>query len=146
MTSATEPGAQMRRIIGEIWNAGNLGSTGELVSDEYVMRNPTLDLDAQGQDGFKNVVRTFRSSFPDLEVTIEDQITEAETVAVRYRVEGTHQGDFLGIPPTGTEIAVDAMTIVRFEAGKAVEEWILYDVLGLMQQFGIAPAPQYFEQ
>lgn len=146
MTSATEPEERMKRIVREIWNVGNLNTADELVSDEYVMRNPTLDLDAEGPEGLKNVVRTFRSSFPDLDVTIDDLVTQDDTVALRYTIEGTHQGDFLGIPPTGTEIEAHAMTMVRFEGGRAVEEWVLYDVLGMMQQFGIAPAPQYFEQ
>lgn len=145
-SSSTEPAERIQRIITEIWNGGSLNTTSEVIADEYTMYNPTLSLDAEGQEGFKNVVRTFRSSFPDLEVTIDDLVGEGETVAYRGTVRGTHQGDFLGIPPTGTEITVDVMSIVHFENGKAVEEWVLYDVLGLMQQVGIAPAPQYLEQ
>lgn len=148
MTASTDPGeieSLARRIFDEYWNAGNLRNADELIADDYELQSPSLALEFQGAEGFRNSVRLFRSAFPDLEMTVQETITEGERIVVRYTLTGTHEADFMGIPPTGSQIEIDAMTIITFDGGKAVSEWRLYDVLGLMQQLGISPAPQYFD-
>jgi predicted ester cyclase len=63
-------------------------------------------------------------------------------VAFRYTMEGTHQGDFVGIPPTGKPFSVEGMIIARVVDSKAVERWANLDTLGLMQQLGVIPSPE----
>lgn len=135
---------RMRRIVDELWNAGSLRNTEELIADDYTLESPSLSMEFESPEGFRNSVRLFRSAFPDLELTVQQTLTQGDTIAVRYTLQGTHEADFMGIPPTGSQIEIDAMTIITFDGGKAVSEWRLYDVLGIMQQLGIAPAPQYF--
>ena len=83
----------------------------------------------------------FLTAFPDFHVTLEDVIAEGDKVASRGVWRGTHQGNFMGIPATGKSVAVSYSDIWRFENGKAVENWVQMDMLGLMQQLGVAPAP-----
>ncbi len=79
---------------------------------------------------------------PDLHLTLGDILAEGDRVAFRYTMEGTHQGDFVGIPPTGKPFSVEGMIIARVVDSKAVERWANLDTLGLMQQLGVIPSPE----
>ena len=79
------------------------------------------------------------AAFPDFSVTIEDAIAEGDRVAVRVTVRGTHQGALMGIPPTGKQIAIKAISMWRVTDGRIVERWESADTLGLMQQLGVIP-------
>src|SRR5215212_7456435 len=79
-------------------------------------------------------------------VTLDDDLAEGEKVVSRWRAQGTHQGELMGIAPTGNEVAITGLTIHRIEDGKIVEEWENWDALGLMQQIGAVPAPEQSEE
>ena len=81
------------------------------------------------------------TAFPDVHFTIEDQVAEADKVVTRWTWRGTHQGPFQGIPPTGKHVMVTGVGINRFANGKVVENWTNMDILGLLQQLGVVPAP-----
>ena len=81
------------------------------------------------------------TAFPDLQFTIEDMVAEGDFVVVRHTTRGTHQGNFRGIPPTGKQVSGTGMFIDRIVNGKAVEQWINGDDLGLLQQLGVVPTP-----
>ena len=81
----------------------------------------------------------YRGAFPDAQIIIEDQLAEGDMVATRWTARGTHQGELLGVPPSGNRVEVAGMTISRAEGGKIAEEWNNYDALGLMQQIGAIP-------
>ena len=66
-------------------------------------------------------------------------IAEGDKVAVRFTARGTHKGEFLGIPPTGKQVAWAGINIYRVASGKIAETWQLSDGLGLMQQLGVVP-------
>jgi predicted ester cyclase len=83
----------------------------------------------------------YLTAFPDLHFTIEDIIAEGDTVVVRQTARGTHQGDLMGIPPTGKQVSGTGITITRVVNGKAVEDWFNGDDLGLLQQLGVVPVP-----
>jgi predicted ester cyclase len=68
-------------------------------------------------------------------------ITEGDKVAVRGTISGTHQGDLMGIPPTGRQVTVTLIDVNRIEDGKLVERWGVSDMLGMMQQLGVIPEP-----
>jgi steroid delta-isomerase-like uncharacterized protein len=82
------------------------------------------------------------AAFPDQKWTIEELIAEGDKVVNRFTWHGTHQGDFLGIPPTGNQVEVKGVVIDRFADGKIADTRILMDNLGLMQQLGVVPTPQ----
>jgi predicted ester cyclase len=75
-----------------------------------------------------------------LYVTIEDMIAEGDKVVVRMTMRGTQQGALGGIPPTGKQVAVSTIDIVRIEGGQIAEEWGIDDRLGMLQQLGLVPA------
>jgi len=84
----------------------------------------------------------FRSGMPDLRVDILDMIAEGDKVAVRYTVEGTHEGDLFGVPPPGRRVSIESMTVERVSDGKIREHWRVTDTLDMMQQLGAIPAPE----
>ena len=81
-----------------------------------------------------------RSGFPDIQWSLEGMVTEGDTVAARFLMRGTHQGNLTGIPPTGKPIQVQAMNFYRLTDGQFIEEHGQPDMLGLLQQIGAAPA------
>ena len=96
---------------------------------------------APGIEGVEQFYGAYWAAFPDVRVTIEDVVGEGGKLAVRYTVRATHQGEFMGIPPTGKRVTFEGITILRFEGGKCVERWQSADMLGLMQQLGAVPTP-----
>jgi predicted ester cyclase len=84
-----------------------------------------------------------RAAFPDAFATLEDLVAEGDRVAYRLTIRGTHQGLFLGIPPSQTPVAVSFTAIVRIEDGRLAEEWGGLDQIDLLRQLGavISPGP-----
>ena len=137
--SAEENKALFRRLVDEFINTGNEAVADEVMTPDFVEHEelggpPT-------REGVKQFFAMFRAAFPDLRVTIEDMIAEGDKVVARLTMRGTHQGEFLGIPPTGKQVTMGVIDIVRVADGKAVEHWGISDQLGLMQQLGAIPAP-----
>ena len=85
--------------------------------------------------------RGFLSAFPDVQVHLEDVVVEGNLATIRWTLTGTHQGDLMGIPPTGKPVRVGGMEQIRVENGKVAELWAQIDQMGLMQQIGAIPAP-----
>jgi steroid delta-isomerase-like uncharacterized protein len=97
----------------------------------------------RGTEDFKQRwVSMFRTAFPDLQLSVEDQIAEGDRVVTRYTGRGTHQGELMGIPPTGNEVSVGGTIISRVSGGRIEEEWNNFDALGMMQQLGVIPPPE----
>ena len=138
---AEENKAIVRRIDAEVWNKGNLDLIGELIADDFVLTIVGAPEQLRGPQGFKEFVTSYRSAFPDLRITEDEQIAEGDLVVTRWTATGTHQGDLMGLPPTGKQATVSGIHVDRFAGGKAVESWGIFDQLGLLQQLGAIPAP-----
>ena len=80
---------------------------------------------------------------PDLRIVIDDMIAEDDKVAVRYTIEGTHEGDLFAIPPTGRRVCIESFTVERVSDGKIREHWRITDSLDMMQQLGAIPTPEH---
>ena len=93
----------------------------------------------RGHEEIKESFEMDRDAFSDHTETFEDVIVEGDTVAVRLTERGTHDGDLMGIEPTGREFEIQVMAFLRLEDGKVAEWWIQPDTLGLMQQLGLNP-------
>jgi steroid delta-isomerase-like uncharacterized protein len=130
--------AQVRRVIEEIYNRGDLAAVDELASSDLVIHASSQDI--RGRDGAKQYVAALRAGFPDLHLTVEDQVAEGDMVVTRWTASGTHTGAFQGIPATGKAIRVTGTDIDRIIDGKTVECWAHVDELGLMQQLGVVAA------
>ena len=135
--------AILRRINDKVFSQGNLDLVDELLSPNYVLHDPGIPGgELRGPEGFKNQwVSMFRTAFPDLQLSIEDQVAEGDKVVTRYTGRGTHQGELMGIPPTNNEAVVSGMIMSRVSGGRVEEEWNNFDALGMMQQLGLIPPP-----
>jgi len=89
----------------------------------------------------KQFVSTFFDAFPDLNVTLEDEVVEGEKALARWTIGGTPQGELMGIAPTKRQIELQGITVHRIEGGRIAEEWERYDNLGMMQQLGVVAEP-----
>jgi predicted ester cyclase len=89
----------------------------------------------------KQLFGMLRGAFPDLHAEIQDQTADGDKVWTRKTFKGTHRGDFMGIPPTGKEVAWDVIDIVRMRDGQFIEHWNVVDAMGLMAQLGAVGSP-----
>jgi predicted ester cyclase len=87
-----------------------------------------------GRDGVKQFFATFRDAFPDVTVAIDELLVDGDRVAVATTFTGTHEGELMGIGPTGRRVSVTGIDVVRIAAGRIVEHRGLTDVVGLMRQ------------
>jgi steroid delta-isomerase-like uncharacterized protein len=140
--SAEENKEIVRQFWG-VWEEGNLGLVDELVGLDYVNHSPGMPNQPEGPEGIKAVVSMFRAGMPDLRVVIEDVIAEGDKVMMRYRIEGTHEGELFGVPPTGRRVSIESITVERVSGGKIREHWRVTDTLDMMQQLGAIPAPEH---
>ncbi len=135
--------AILRRVTDEVFNQGDLDLVDELFAPDYVLHDPGLPGgELRGTENFKQQwVTMFRTAFPDLQLSVEDQVAEGDRVVTRYTGRGTHQGELMGIPPTGNEVSVGGIIVSRVSGGRVEEEWNSFDALGMMQQLGVIPPP-----
>ena len=132
--STEENRAIFRRYIEEVWNQTNLEVVDEIF-DRYISHQPDGSVLERGPEDVKRFVGEFRSAFPDLRLSIDDQIAEGDKVMIRETARGTHQGELRGLAPTGKEMEIKGIAIFRFSSqGKVVESWDSYDQLSLMRQ------------
>jgi len=139
--SAEENKEIVRRFWG-VWEEGNIGLVDELVGPDYVNHSPGMPNQPQGPEGIKAIVNMFRAGMPDLRVVIEDVIAEGDKVMMRYRIEGTHEGELFGVPPTGRRVSIESITVERVSGRKIREHWRVTDTLDMMQQLGAILAPE----
>ena len=133
-----DPVATMRRAY-DLINAGDLDGFAELLSDDFVEHEQAPGL-APTKEGVLQFFAMYRAGFPDLRLQPEQFFTDGNSVAVYYRATGTHQGEFMGMPPTGKSVDVHGVDIVRFDDdGIGHEHWGVFDALGMMQQLGVVP-------
>jgi steroid delta-isomerase-like uncharacterized protein len=127
----------LRRFYDEV-NAGNLAALDELLADDLIEHEETPGLEPN-KEGVKQFFAMFRSAFPNLHIDAHEMLADGDLVCARITTTGTHQGEFLGIPPTGKRIEVEAIDIVRMRDGQAVEHWGVTDTIAMLQQLGVVP-------
>jgi steroid delta-isomerase-like uncharacterized protein len=137
-----------RRFMDEVWNKGNLGFIDEVTAPNHVSHDPASPEDmGGGVEGLRRFTEMYRSAFPDIQMTVEDVIAEGDKVVTRWTARATHQGELMGIPPSGNRVEVTGISIDRIEGGKVVETWSNYDALGIMQQLGVMdPSQEHTEE
>jgi steroid delta-isomerase-like uncharacterized protein len=135
--SIQENKALVRRFYAAV-DAGDTSVVEALFSPEWENVDPSLP-PMRGLDGARALVTLFTKSFPDFTSRIELMAGEDDRVAVRALHTGTHQGEFLGIPATGKAVTVSATGIFTLMNGKLIENRVVFDAYGLLQQLGVAP-------
>jgi steroid delta-isomerase-like uncharacterized protein len=132
--------ALVRRYLEEVFNKKNLAAIDELIAPNHIDHSAAAARSPAGPEGSRQLIGMMLTAFPDLHVTVEDMIAEGDKVVFRMTMRGTQQGAFGSIPPTGKQVAVSTIDIVRIEGGKIAEEWGIDDMLGMLQQLGLVPA------
>ena len=110
----------------------------ELFEPDVLIRTP-LPVDATGAQAIKEVFGRLYRAFPDLHVTVEDLIEEGDKLVGRNSVTGTHQGEYIGLAPTGKSITYNEIFIFRFAGGRIAETWGVVDVFSQLRQLGAIP-------
>ncbi|SER57705.1 conserved hypothetical protein, steroid delta-isomerase-related [Streptomyces sp. yr375] len=129
-----------RRFFDAIAMHGELPPLDGLIAQDYHDHDPSNEQDTMGMDAMRREVEMWRAGF-DFAFRIEDQICQDDRVCTRWTWNGTHKGDFMGIPATGRNVTMTGTTIHRCTAdGKIAEAWWEYDRLGLMGQLGALDA------
>ena len=133
---AEENKAVARRFFEEVVSDGNLDVIDAICAPDYRLHATLSGADAIDRDQLKDLVRSWRSSFGDGRIRIEDIVTEGDLVAARMLETGTHTGEFNGIQPSGKKVSYGSMTFLRILDGKILEHWGLLDMPTLLQQIG----------
>jgi steroid delta-isomerase-like uncharacterized protein len=137
--STIENKSIVRHFIAEVINQGRLALIDELLAPTYRYHAPGMEVSTP--EGMEQLFTVLRTAFPDWHETTEELIAEGDKVVFRVTGHGTHQGDFMGVPPTGKQVSMSGIDIVRIEDGKLVEHWANFDQMGLLQQLGVIPVP-----
>jgi steroid delta-isomerase-like uncharacterized protein len=136
--SSEQNKAIVRRALEEPWE-GSLKVVDELFASDYIGHDPANPEPLRGPQGVKEFISVYRAAFPDARITVEKQLAEGDQVATRWVGRGTHEGELMGIHPTGKQVTVSGLTISRLEGGKIVEEFQNWDTLGMLQLLDAIP-------
>lgn len=141
-TSADELKANVRQEIDEAWNKGNLDVLDDLYDVNMVYHVPPFS-DVVGLEAYKQFIKSNRTSYPDLELTVQEIIVEGNSGAILWTYSGTQEGGspVLGIPPTGKHVVFKGCAFFHAVDGKTVETWNYVDWIGLMKQLGFTFTP-----
>ena len=127
-----------RQTWEEMLPAGDFAAL-EAVIDPEVVNHDLPPGAPNGFEGVRQTIAMLRDAFSEQRYEVHHVIGEGDTVVIDATMHGRHTGSFLGIPPTGREVALRSIHIVRYRDGLEVETWALSDRLGLMQQLGVIP-------
>ena len=131
--------ATVRRMIEQVWNKRRTDLIDEFYTQdvvEHIVGYPS----SSGLQAVKEGTAILLNPYPDQRITIEEEIAEGDKVVQRWTSRGTHQGELLGIPPTGKQITTTGVTIYRLVNARIAEVWFFPDNLGTLQQLGVVPA------
>jgi steroid delta-isomerase-like uncharacterized protein len=126
----------------EAFNRGDIEAVDRLFAASYVDHDPSRAGLPSGPEGVKQAWGMLRAAFPDLRGVIDAMVAEGDKVAVRGTFQGTHEGELMGVPPTGQRVTITLIDINRIENGKLVERWGQADMLGMMRQLGVVPSSE----
>jgi steroid delta-isomerase-like uncharacterized protein len=130
--------ALARRFYDEFWTRGNADAADELIAEDLVHEQFPEGW-PPGREGFKRLVRTWRAAFPDMRETVSQVLCDGDWVVVRFTLEGTHRGDFYGVPATNRKVSAEGVDLLRFRDGQ-IAEWIYYeDAFSVFAQLGALP-------
>ncbi len=144
--AAAENKKLIARFFEELWNGRNLDIADELFAENYQthqLRSGGASVPApRDPAAVKEHVAQWLAAFPDLHFTLEQVIAEQDRVVTQCVMEGTHNGTWLGVPPTGKRVGIRMMVVHRIANGRIAEDWVLVESLGMFQQLGLLPSTQ----
>jgi steroid delta-isomerase-like uncharacterized protein len=131
--------AVLDRIDEEAFNRGDVDVLDELVADDFVEHDP-MPGTSPDREGLKAMILGLHAAFPDFHAEVEDRIVAGDKVVERWSCTGTHEGEFMGIPPTNRHVEIHGMDISRLADGRLVEHWTQIDMMSMLQQLGVMQA------
>ena len=129
----------MCRFVAELVNKGNFDVVDEIVHPNYVYRSPDEEL--HGTKALRAFLAGYHAAFPDLRMAIDELVVADDKAVIFFTLTGTHEGELMGIPPTGKGMRVHGVVRSRFEDGRIVEEWEVLDQLAILTQLGVVSLP-----
>lgn len=127
----------------DAWNNSDWDRVEEIVAPDFVNHNPPPIPGAGGdRDGLLTAMQYLRQALPDGRGEVVNVLAEGDKVVFHDVIKGTHEGDFMGVSPTGKRVSFEFVHIFRVADGRIVERWGLADAMGVMQQLGALPTPQ----
>jgi steroid delta-isomerase-like uncharacterized protein len=138
--NATANKELVRRFYKEVYVDWNMALADQVVSPQFTSHDWPQG-GATGPQAFRDYYSDIRSAVPDARYEVDDLIAEDDKVVVRWRLLGTHKGNFGGIAPTGRPIVLKGIAIYRVEDGRLMERWVVSDLHGLLEEIR-QPAPR----
>jgi steroid delta-isomerase-like uncharacterized protein len=136
--SSEQNKALVKRFVEEIFNKGDLSKIPEVIAPNWVNIDPAVP-PMSGLEGARQLVGMFRTGFPDFHMVVDEMIADENAVAINFNVNGTNTGEMMGMPPTGKKIKVYGAGILRVANGKIVQNHVVFDKYGLLEQLGVIP-------
>jgi steroid delta-isomerase-like uncharacterized protein len=127
-----------RRFVEEIQSKGDIDLVEELIAEDMVNHTPPPGVPPD-REGARMIFQAIRAGFPDHDAEVVHMVADGDLVATYKTFTGTHEGEFMGIPPTGKRVTIRVMDFVRYRDGQIVEHWNIVDQAGLLQQLDAAP-------
>jgi steroid delta-isomerase-like uncharacterized protein len=128
------PEVVVRDFFEAVFNDGDLDAIERFIAPDHINHDPTAPEVPPGPNGVRTLAQYCRGAFPDIEYSIEEIFSSEDRVAHRWRFTGTHEGDLMGIEPTGRRVEVMGIEINRLDRGKIADSWAISDADGLRKQ------------
>jgi len=125
-----------RQFFEQIWNQGDESAIDRFIAEDAAGNDPKFGV---GRESFRLQWRKWRAAFPDINFAVEEIVAEGDTVVTRWRLTGTHLGEYLGKEATGYKVDVDGVSIDRIKGGMVVSGFDAWDSLGFREQIGLIP-------
>jgi steroid delta-isomerase-like uncharacterized protein len=129
----------VRRLMDGIWNQGNTKVAEECIASDARLHDPSMPNAQPGPGALVEQMQTYRGAFPDMKMSIDQQLTDGDCVITRWTCRGTHTGSLAGAPASHRKVTVTGIQIDKFRGDKIGETWVNWDLAGLMQQIGVMP-------
>ena len=140
-TSTEENKSIARHWMKAVWQEVDVATVDELLVPDFFFNyaRPGVEPD---REAYKKELNSYFVGFPDIQFVTEDMVAEGDKVAVRWSGRATHKSEYMGIAPTGKQVTITGISILRIVDGKMVEEWSEMDRLGQMGRLGVLPPPR----
>ncbi len=136
------PRAMVEQLTEDVWNEAKYGALKRLIARNFALSDATTGRNITGVEGLEGYVSDLRSSFPDMRMNTEEMIVEASTIVQRWRIQGRHRGQYMGVRPTDKQMTVRGVSVFRIRNGMITDMDITFDRLRVLEQLGAGIAAE----
>ncbi len=141
MTTPEENEQIARKFPEEVISEKNIDLIDEIFTEDVIDHHSTFGK-TRGREALKQTTEYFHSAFEGSSAKVEDILADENRVAIRWSGRGFHEGEFMGIEPTGKTYVIEVTMFARMQDGKIAERWLLEDTVDLLRQLGVNKLPQ----